>query len=171
MNLEKKGKILLCLYVLSLVWILLFKFSLSWHEIIQQSHDYHRSLNLIPFSEPVIVNGKPLLKEMAYNIIIFVPFGGLLTILLKKNTWYKSLSIIFLFSIVIECLQFIFSLGASDITDVITNAFGGLLGILVYKLLDKYINTKKLDKFLINFGMIIFIILIIGIILLLAMNI
>ena len=91
--------------------------------------------------------------------------------LLKKNTWYKSLSIIFLFSIVIECLQFIFSLGASDITDVITNAFGGLLGILVYKLLDKYINTKKLDKFLINFGMIIFIILIIGIILLLAMNI
>ena len=56
------------------------------------------------------------------------------------------------FSLTAELIQFIFAIGATDITDVITNTVGGFLGLKLYNLSNKYINSEKLDKVIISVG-------------------
>jgi len=38
----------------------------------------------------------------------------------------------FLFSLLLEINQFIFGIGATDVTDLITNTFGGIIGYIFY---------------------------------------
>jgi glycopeptide antibiotics resistance protein len=46
-------------------------------------------------------------------------------------------------SISYELIQLIFALGATDITDVITNTFGGFLGMCLYIILGR---LRKFDR-------------------------
>lgn len=147
---------LFVVYLLVLVWILLFKFSLSLDEINQQLQSGHRSLNLIPFSQSVIINGQLQWSEIIQNLLIFLPFGGLLGIVAKKSSFIKKIGWIFFFSLGIEVCQYIFGLGATDITDVIINTAGGLCGLVLYTILSKIFNEQKLDRVLTFLGTIIF---------------
>lgn len=61
---------LFIIYLFILTWIILFKLTLNFPDL-----DHLRSINLIPFSSSAIVNGQIALKEIVYNIIIFIPFG------------------------------------------------------------------------------------------------
>ena len=77
---------------------------------------------------------------MLENILIFIPFGVYLKMLNKNNN-----SVIlygFIFSLLLEISQFIFKLGACDITDIITNTSGTILGLLGYLLLVKLFKNK-----------------------------
>ncbi|WP_277756569.1 VanZ family protein [Vagococcus sp. CY53-2] len=56
--------------------------------------------------------------------------------------------IILLFSLVIEVLQFIFGLGATDMTGVITNTLGGIAGFLIYQLLKLGFKENTLGRVL-----------------------
>jgi glycopeptide antibiotics resistance protein len=42
-----------------------------------------------------------------------------------------------LLSLAFEVIQWIFAIGASDITDVIGNTFGGILGVILFCFLGK----------------------------------
>ena len=130
-------KILFGIYLLLLVWIILFKTSFSISDLINLSKI--RSINLIPFYYPTEVNFH--LREVIANIIIFIPLGIYLKMLNinNKNTILYG----FIFSILLEISQFVFRLGASDITDIITNTTGVILGVLVYILLEKIIKNKE----------------------------
>lgn len=145
------GKILsrglLALYLMMLIWLVLFKLQ---YNILSVFNYHHRSLNLIPFAAPSIVNGS--YGEMIDNVIIFIPFGVLLNINFKKHGFLPKFALILFFSLSCEIIQFIFAIGATDITDVITNTIGGLIGLELYSLSSKYINNKKLDRFIILFG-------------------
>jgi glycopeptide antibiotics resistance protein len=85
---------------------------------------------------------------MIDNFMIFIPFGLLLGVNLKKITFWHKLAIICISSFAVETLQFIFAIGITDITDVITNTLGGLAGLLMYDLGKKYVNNKRLDQFI-----------------------
>jgi len=148
---------LLTLYIVILIWLVLFKFSLHISHIL--SH-HHRSLNLIPFSAPSIVNGKINYAEMVYNCIFFIPLGLLLNVNFKKNGLFPKLTIIMLFSLTAEIIQYIFAIGASDITDVITNTLGGFLGLKLYDVSNKYIIARKLDKLIVLIGILLFLVFI-----------
>lgn len=150
------GKILFIGYVVILIWILLFKFSLSFDDVASQFNNQPRNINLVPFKDSVMLNKMIDLSEIINNIIIFIPFGGLLGIVDKKNSFWFKVLVMFLFSIVIEIFQYIFGLGATDVTDVITNLTGGIIGLLIYQLLKLIIKESKLDKFLVLFGTILF---------------
>jgi len=52
-------------------------------------------------------------------------------------------SFIFIVSLFAEIIQGLFGIGASDIDDVILNSFGGLLGILGYKLFLIILRDEK----------------------------
>ena len=75
----------------------------------------------------------------------------------------------FLISFLLEVVQFIFAIGASDITDIIGNTLGGIVGIF-FCIVMKKIAPKKY-VFTINvFGMFIEIMAIGLLVLLLAAN-
>ncbi|MBZ6006972.1 VanZ family protein [Paraclostridium bifermentans] len=61
----------------------------------------------------------------------------------------KKILTIFGVSLLFEVTQFIFGLGASDITDLINNTLGGAIGILIYFILIKIFKSDlKLNKFI-----------------------
>lgn len=128
---------LLLVYLIALIWILLFKLG------VQFSYMGKRELNLIPFREYVLYNGKIDRSETILNILIFIPLGIYVAIL--KNNWntIKKFFTCFLVSLAIESLQYMLAIGAFDITDVITNTTGGIIGLAIYYLLKKMMNSNQ----------------------------
>ena len=98
--------------------------------------------NFIPFNG----SGLDFRLDTIINTFLFIPFGFLLSMKSKKNM--KSLLLMFIpafVSIILESLQYIFRLGAADITDVIMNTVGGCLGFLMY-IVSFIIFDDKADK-------------------------
>jgi len=87
-----------------------------------------RSIELIPFHDFFRVRGffNPLFNTMG-NLALFVPLGILL------GVWWvmpvqRSAVIGFFFSLGIEITQFILGVGYSDISDLLLNTLGAMLG-------------------------------------------
>ncbi len=128
-------------YLVILVWVILFKLQLSLNDI-----DHIRSVNLIPFHYSTAVGEKFHLKEVRDNVLIFIPFGILLSMLASKMKLRNKFLIILGTTITFEIMQFVLSIGSTDITDVITNTLGGIIGTALYALLLKVIKDKhKID--------------------------
>ncbi len=91
------------------------------------NHPYD-SMNLVPFID--VLNGRgDFIRQVVLNVIMTIPFGFLLP-LVKKNV--KLLKIIF-YTLSIELLQpLINGVRSSDITDLITNVVGGIIGYVIY---------------------------------------
>ena len=130
-------KILFIGYTLILVWILLFKMSFSIDELYKS-----RSINIIPFMGSVIVNGRIYISEIINNIIVFVPVGIYICMLKENWSILRKISVGFFISLGIEVLQFILAIGATDITDLIGNTLGGIIGIGVFYLFSKVFKNK-----------------------------
>jgi len=140
---NKLTKVLFIIYLVALWWILVFKLGVRF------SYMGNRSINLIPFSEFLILNGKPDLGELIMNVVIFVPLGIYAGILFARWNFGKKVFLIFLISLMIEGLQFIFRVGAFDITDIITNALGGIIGLMIFNAIKKVFNNNlKAQKFI-----------------------
>ena len=135
--------VLFILYLVGLLWILVLKLG------VQFSYMGTRSVNLIPFSEPSILNGKIDFSEMILNTVIFIPLGIYAGILFKKWMFGKKLFFFFLISLIVEGLQFILAVGAFDTTDIITNTAGGVIGFMIFKAIEKAFNNDvRTQKFI-----------------------
>lgn len=156
--------VLFVIYLVAICWILLFKLGVRF------SYMETRSVNLIPFSEPLISNGKVDMGEIIMNIVIFVPLGIYAGVLFERWSFRKKLFFFFLISLIVEGLQFILAIGAFDITDIMTNTFGGIIGFMIFKAIKKaFNNSVKAQKF-INTIAAIGTILMISLLLLLKLN-
>lgn len=142
---------LLALYVVILIWLVLFKTSFDIASVL---HYHHRSLNLIPFADTTP-------GDIKSNVLFFIPFGLLLNVNFKKVGCLPKFASILVFSFTVELIQFIFAIGTTDITDVITNTVGGFLGLTLYNLSNKYINNKKLDRVIITVGILLLVLFIV----------
>src|ERR1700722_1153790 len=138
------SRVLLAVYTAVLIWLILFKFSVHIASVL--SYDT-RSVNLVPFSNSSGTSG-----EMADNVLVFIPFGLLLGLNFKRLDLWRKILVVFVFSLTAEVIQYILAIGASDITDVITNAFGGLIGLMAYDLGSKNIPQESLDRFIVITG-------------------
>ena len=134
---------LFTIYLVSLVWILIFKLG------VQFSYMESRRFNLIPFREALVLNGRINFGEAIANVLIFVPFGIYAGILFQTwNTWGKGM-LIFIFVFLIEAFQFVFRIGAFDINDIITNTLGGMLGLMLFYMVQSLFKSDlKLQKFI-----------------------
>ena len=130
-------RILFAVYFLILVWILLFKMSFSLDELYK-----NRSINLIPFMGSVVVNGRIYINEIIDNILVFIPLGIYICMLKEDWSILRKISVGFFISLGIEVLQFILAIGATDITDLIGNTLGGIIGIGVFYLFSKVFKNK-----------------------------
>jgi glycopeptide antibiotics resistance protein len=149
------AKILMVLYLIILIWLVLFKLNFN---ILAVFNEPHRNLNLIPFAAPKMVNGSISYSEMIWNSLFFLPFGLLMSVNFKKVSFLSKLIVIVFFSLSAELIQYVFAIGATDITDVITNTFGGFLGLILYAVSNKFIKTENLDKLILAFGSLILVI-------------
>ena len=139
---SKKVTLGLCIvYLLGLTWVVVFKTQLSLSTLPEM-----RSINLIPFAESVFVNGKIDYTEVIQNALIFVPYGIFISALMDKKTFAVKILPIILTSLVFETIQFVFAIGASDITDIIANTIGGIIGIAIAFVFSKIFkdNWKKI---------------------------
>jgi glycopeptide antibiotics resistance protein len=127
--------VLFGIYLVASFWILLFKLG------VQFSYMENRKVNLIPF-EPLISNGKIGLGEIIMNTIIFVPFGLYAGVLFKRWSFLKNLFFFSLTSLIVEGLQFILRVGTFDITDTITNTSGGVIGLMIFKAIEKVFKSS-----------------------------
>lgn len=131
-------KITFIIYSLTLLWLVLFKFSTNIPEVLNV---HIQNLNLIPFAD-----SQSHLLEVIENFIVFVPLGLLLSTHLKRMTVWQKLTCIFVSSVLVETIQFTLAIGVADITDIITNTLGGLAGLILYRLGDRYADTEQLDQ-------------------------
>lgn len=140
---------LFMIYFILLTWIILMKTEFSFETVYRM-----RSLNLIPLEGTAVRNNQLDYQEIYLNILIFVPFGLYLSMMKPNWSFLKKLFPIFLVSFIFESLQYIFSIGATDITDLIGNTLGGVLGIFSYYLVSKGIKDRlKTNHFFNLFGM------------------
>ncbi len=136
------SKTVFALYLFLLVWLVLFKLNFN----LALPFAYHtRSLNVIPFANVSPSN----VRGWIFNVVAFIPFGFLLSVNLKRLPVWQRLALVVICSLDFELIQFIFAIGITDITDVITNTTGGLLGLLLYALGNTYVDEEKLDRYVV----------------------
>lgn len=130
-------QVLFIIYLMAICWILLFKLGVRF------SYMGKRSVNLIPFSESLILDSENIL-----NVLVFVPLGIYAGILFERWVFGKKLLLFFLLSSIVEGLQYILGVGVFDVTDIITNTLGGVVGLIIFKAIDKsFNNSVKAQKF------------------------
>ena len=133
---NKLTSVLFIIYLIVLFWILLFKLGVRF------SYMENRIVNLIPFAKIDVA-------EIILNVVIFVPLGIYAGVLFERWGFVKKLFFFFLISLMFEGLQFIFKIGAFDITDIITNISGGIIGSLIFETIEKLFNNSvKSQKFI-----------------------
>ncbi len=100
------------IYLLFLCWLILFKFADSLAKIPSR-----RSINLIPFYFAQLSGSRFQKTDIIYNVIAFIPAGFFFTAFGKKKIM-SGILLSAVLSLCFEVLQWIFALGASDITDL-----------------------------------------------------
>lgn len=134
--------VLFLIYLILLVWIILFKLQFSIHDL-----DMVRSVNFIPFYYDKEIGTEFHLKEVFENLLIFVPMGIYLQMLLPKGRFHGKLAVIAGTSLLLETAQYVLAIGRSDITDLLTNTTGGLLGLALYCIIAWLLrNRERADK-------------------------
>ena len=102
-------------------------------------------MNLVPFIDVSTGRGD-FIRQVVLNIVMTIPFGFLLPLIKNKRiSLMKIVLYTFLLSLGIEILQpLINDFRSSDITDLVTNIFGGIIGYILY-LIFKPLTTKILS--------------------------
>ena len=134
--------ILFIFFIAALTWIILFKMAVSFDTI---DHGI-RSLNLIPFKGAMITNGRINFSEMIDNILVFCPFGIYIGVLYRR--WNLSEKVLSFFSVSFfyVVLQYVLAIGRCDITVVIMYSVGGIVGLLIYSLLNKICRNERMTE-------------------------
>ena len=128
----------------TIINVTLFKY-VRINEIFSPDRFIAQSVNLVPFADWNGARGE-MIRDIIVNTILFFPFGFLIQMARKKNQNKLSLLAVIIpcaSSIAIESLQYIFSLGATDITDVIVNTIAALIGAASYLLFNNIFKKKK----------------------------
>lgn len=136
-------------YIFALIYVVVFKNGLALH--FYEYFKIHKmtfkqklaGANFIPFKTiTYYLSGEQglryAIRNVAGNIIVFLPMGFLLPMLLVKYKRICTFLIAFLCSFSIETVQLVFSLGSCDVDDIILNLIGTCIGFMLYnKLLHK----------------------------------
>lgn len=156
--------LLLSIYLVILCWILLFKLG------VQFSYMNERRVNFIPFIAFFNPGQKADLAEIGLNVLIFLPLGIYLNSLCAKWSGWTQMSAFLGVSFLFELIQFTGSIGAFDVTDIITNVIGGVLGWLVFKAIEQLYRSRIRAQHFVNIAGVCATVLIIAFLLLLKLG-
>lgn len=140
LELDKRHTLTLVLfatYLLALIWLILFKLQFSIPDT-----SGGRIVNFIPLLGSFGENGTIRFAEIRANILAFIPFGIYICMLETKRSFVKKTFVIAGSALAFEVVQFIFAIGRADITDLLSNTLGGLIGVGIYALLSKALRGR-----------------------------
>ncbi len=121
--------IVMGIYLLFLSWLILFKLA--------------DSIDKIPFHYDQLSGSRFHVNEVFYNALVFIPAGFYFSAFSKRSVVWGIVSCAML-SLGFEITQWIFALGASDITDLITNTSGGFLGLGLFFITHKLFKGNEI---------------------------
>lgn len=137
---RERGRVLLvglfAVYLAMLAWIVLWKL-----EIPYVGGGALRLVKLVPF---VAAGGAGASApfEVVVNGVLFVPFGLYLGLLAPSWPWWKAAGTIAGASLALEVTQYVLALGSSDVTDLVVNTAGGLVGIGLLVLVRRGLRAR-----------------------------
>ncbi|MDR1018451.1 MAG: VanZ family protein [Lachnospiraceae bacterium] len=139
------GKFLFVIYLVFLVYFLIFS---DWYG--RSGVPIGLKYNIVPFNEikrywNLAKAGQLYLfiKNVAGNILIFVPFGIFVTMGSKYRNFFKTTFLGIGFSLIIEIFQLITEVGCFDVDDIILNTIGVILGFIIYEVFHEVKIKKK----------------------------
>lgn len=96
-------------------------------------------INLVPFKEidrALSVGGSFFMVNFIGNVLVFAPIAFFIALLYNKAGFFKCVLITAIYSVFVEVCQIPQDRG-TDIDDVILNTLGGMVGYILYLILQK----------------------------------
>ena len=124
--------VMFILYLLALIWVIVFKANRDL--LIYGGEPEFRQISFYLY-----FNG----KETLLNIAAFVPAGLFLMLLPRQGKILPAYVGSFLLSLAFEVVQYILMLGTSDLTDLLTNTLGGIVGVGAFFLCQLFGGEKS----------------------------
>ena len=110
-------------YLALLTWIVLWKLEIPF-----VGDGTERQVKLVPFVATARAGASAPVEVLA-NVLLFVPFGVYLGLLAPSSRWWRLAGAIAGVSLFFEVAQYVLAVGRSDLSDVVANTGGGLLGL------------------------------------------
>jgi len=117
--------VLFAVYLTLLVWTVLFKLHAPFI-----GRDDMRQVKLVPFAAGEGFGPSSTLEVML-NLLLFIPFGVYLGMLARRWPVIGAALTIASTSFALEVTQYVLAVGSSDVTDVIVNTAGGVVGLAI----------------------------------------
>ncbi|MFC4242189.1 VanZ family protein [Gryllotalpicola reticulitermitis] len=118
-------------YLALLAWIVLWKLQAPY-----LGSGALREIKIVPYL-PAGGDGGSGPLEVVVNVILFIPVGAFLGLLAPSWRWWMHALVLAGASLVLESTQYVMAIGSSDITDVIDNTLGGVVGLGILALLRR----------------------------------
>ena len=143
---RRHSKVIFIVYIVLLVLVLIFKFpSPLFDNLIDYFKNgkelYTEEPHVVPFEtiKTYVANAQAVndwfFKNLACNILMFIPFGLLLPLFaMKRRVWHIVFAGVSTAGL-IEVVQLITKFGIFDVDDIILNTVGVVVGFLLYKLI------------------------------------
>ena len=114
---------LFVVYLVLLTWAVLWKLEVPW-----VGEAGWRIVKLVPF---VATSGAGASTpfDVVANLALFVPLGLYLGLLVPSWRWWKVACAAAAASLGLEVAQYVLAVGSSDLTDVVVNTAGALVGL------------------------------------------
>ncbi|MBT2636722.1 VanZ family protein [Bacillus sp. ISL-39] len=143
-KMELKQEVINLFFLLSVLWIIgmtIFPIEIGI------PNRYGPSNNFVPFSsiKDLLSHSYFMvpLRNIAGNIILFVPLGFMIALKFKKLNSVLSVGLVgLLSSACIELVQLLLPIRAIDVDDIILNTLGSIIGFLVLKTLKSIIHMS-----------------------------
>lgn len=152
---KKYSKVIFVIYLLLLILVLVLKFpSPLFYQLVDHFKNGTEIYNEPPHLKPFEVITEYVsnvhsvndwfFQNLACNILMFMPFGIIFPLLLKRATWYKVIPAGIATSALIEIFQMVTKMGTFDVDDIILNMTGLVIGYGLYKLVKYWLDSPLL---------------------------
>ena len=144
--------------ILWTVVFIIYMAVLLWAALVSRNEGYNCTVNFSPLYSYRftlrVYNSFDVYKQIVDNVLVFIPFGLLFPAACKTKHSKKGYGSVvlagFLLSLVIETVQFVFTIGFSELDDVINNTWGCIAGCGAYALSDRI--ERKEDGLMLKNG-------------------
>ncbi len=167
-----KNKVKIVLHNEILLLIFAFYVLILFQIVTLSDQSVSSSSNFIPFKEIMRYKlfSNLFVKNVIGNVLLFLPYGFFVGKFFSVKSKFLTFFLLLLASVSIEGTQLLIG-RVFDVDDILLNVIGGIIGYIIYRLLDKtYDNLPKILKssiFLNILSIILLLIIIISIVLLL----